>query len=76
MEKQFITYQLAEFTKKLTFEDLDAKTIENVKRFLLDSIGCAFGGSQTHDVKIMLDFYNEIGGKEETTVINSAQNCP
>lgn len=76
MEKQFITYKLAEFTKNLTFEDLDEQTINNVKRFMLDSIGCAFGGSQTHDVKIMLDFYNEIGGKEETTVINSAQKLP
>ncbi|RLD09735.1 MmgE/PrpD family protein, partial [candidate division KSB1 bacterium] len=46
------------------------------KRFLLDSIGCAFGGSQTHDVKIMLDFYNEIGGKEEATVINSPKKLP
>ncbi len=76
MEKQFITYKLAEFTKNLRYEDLTPETVNNVKRFLLDSIGCAFGGSQTHDVKIMLDFYNEIGGKEETTVINSAQKLP
>jgi 2-methylcitrate dehydratase len=76
MEKQFITYKLAEFTKNLTYEQLDEQTVANVKRFLLDSIGCAFGGSQTHDVKIMLDFYNEIGGKEEATVINSPQKLP
>ncbi len=74
--KEFITYQLAEFTKSLKFEDLTAETVENVKRFLLDSIGCAFGGSQTHDVKIMLDFYNEMGGKPETTVFNSPVKLP
>ena len=76
MSQNFITYQLAEFTKKLHFSDLDGKTVKNVKRFLLDSIGCAFGGSLTHDVKIMLDFYNEIGGKEEATVINSTKKLP
>ncbi len=76
MEKPFITYKLAEFTKNLKYDQLDAQTVANVKRFLLDSIGCAFGGSQTHDVKIMLDFYNEIGGKEEATVINSPKKLP
>ena len=74
--EEYITYKLAEFTKNLRYEDLTEETVTNVKRFLLDSIGCAFGGSQTHDVKIMLDFYNEIGGKEEATVINSDKKLP
>ncbi len=75
MEK-YITYQLAEFTKNLRYKDLTEETITNVKRFLLDAIGCAFGGSQTEDVKIMLDFYNEMGGKAEGTVINSKVKLP
>ena len=76
MDKPFITYKLAEFTKNLTYEQLDEQTVANVKRFLLDAIGCAFGGSQTHDVKIMFDFYDEIGGKEEATVINAGRKLP
>ncbi|MCD4692782.1 MAG: MmgE/PrpD family protein, partial [Calditrichales bacterium] len=71
-----ITYKLAQFTKHLKYEHLTRETIINVKRFLLDSIGCAYGGSQTEDVKIMLDFYNEMGGKEEAAVINSSQKLP
>jgi 2-methylcitrate dehydratase len=71
-----ITYKLAQFTKHLKYEHLTQETITNVKRFLLDSIGCAYGGSQTEDVKIMLDFYNEMGGKEEAAVINSNQKLP
>jgi len=74
--KEYITYKLAEFTKNLKYEDLTEETILNVKRFLLDSIGCAFGGSQTHDVKIMLDFYNDMAGKPEATVINSGKKLP
>ena len=30
----------------------------------------------TEDVEIMLDFYNEMGGKPEATVINSGQKLP
>jgi len=71
-----ITYTLAQFTKELNFGDLDDQTILNVKRFLLDSIGCAYGGSQTEDVEIMLDFYNEMAGNPEATVINSNKKLP
>ncbi len=73
---QNITYKLAEFTKELKYENLTEETVTNVKRFLLDSIGCAYGGSQTEDVEIMLDFYNEMGGKAEATVINSDKKLP
>ncbi len=70
------TYKMAELTNDLRFDQFDKKTIETAKRFLLDSIGCAYGGSQTHDVKIMLDFYNEMGGAQQATVLNSAQKLP
>ncbi len=71
-----ITHKMARFTRALQFEDLDNKTIENVKRFLLDSIGCAYGGSRTEDVNIMRDFYEDIGGKEEATVFNAGVRLP
>ncbi|MBD3224860.1 MAG: MmgE/PrpD family protein [Caldithrix sp.] len=73
---QYITQEMARFTHQLQYDDLDAQTVDNAKRFLLDSIGCAYGGSQTHDVQIMLDFYNDIGGKEEATVFNSGKKLP
>lgn len=74
--KEYMTYQLAEFTKNLQFGDLTAETVKNAKRFLLDSLGCAFGGSLTHDVKIMVDFYKDMGGKAEATLINSDIKLP
>lgn len=73
---QTMTQKMAAFSKRLQYEDLDDKTILNVKRFLFDSIGVAFGGSLTEDVGIMLDYYNYIGGKAEATVINSDQKQP
>ncbi len=74
--QQYISYKLAQFTKDLRFEDLTDETVTNVKRFLLDSIGCAYGGSLTHDVQIMRDFYNDMGGTPEATVINSNKKLP
>ena len=71
-----ITYKMAKLTDGVRFEQFGKKTIETAKRFLLDSIGCAYGGSQTHDVKIMLDFYNEAGGAQQATVFNSTQKLP
>jgi 2-methylcitrate dehydratase len=71
-----ITYKMARFTRDLEYEDLSPEAIELTKRFLLDSIGCAYGGSKTEDVKIMLDLYSDMAGKAEATVLNSSQKLP
>jgi 2-methylcitrate dehydratase len=71
-----ITHKMAKFTKDLQYEDLSSDAIDLTKRFLLDSIGCAYGGSKTEDVKIMLDLYNDMGGKPEATVLNSSLKLP
>ncbi|MBN1406693.1 MAG: MmgE/PrpD family protein [Calditrichaceae bacterium] len=74
--QEYISSKLAHFTRSLQFEDLTADTVMNAKRFLLDSIGCAFAGSLTNDVQIMRDFYNDMGGTPESTVINSDKKLP
>ena len=71
-----ITYKMAKFTKELQYEDLSSEAIHLSKRFLLDSIGCAYGGSKTEDVEIMLNLYNGMGGNSEATVLNSSQKLP
>ena len=71
-----ITYKMARFSSQLKYEDLPADVIDLTKRFVFDSVGCAYGGSKTEDVEIMLDFYNDIGGKSEASVINSNQKLP
>jgi len=73
---EIITHRMARFTRDLRYEDLSPQAIDLVKRFLIDSIGCAYGGSQTEDVKIMTDFFNEMGGKPEATVLYSQKKMP
>jgi 2-methylcitrate dehydratase len=67
---------MARFTRNLCYEQLSPEAVGLAKRFLLDSIGCAMGGSKTADVQIMLDLYNGLGGKPESTVINSRKKIP
>ena len=68
MEKS-ISRQISEFAVNLKYSDLPEEVIFEVKRYLYDSIGCAYGGYHTKDVNIIRDIYKDMGGKAEATVI-------
>ncbi len=71
-----ISRQISEFSVNLKYEDLPAEVINQVKRYLYDSIGCAYGGYHTKDVNILRDIYKEMGGKGESTVIGFGDKLP
>jgi len=71
-----IARQIAEFALKLKFEDLPDKVVGEVKRYLYDSVGCAYGGYHTRDVNILRDIYTGMGGKEEATLIGFGDKMP
>lgn len=75
MEKS-ISRQIAEFSIDLKFEDLPKEVINTAKRFLYDSIGCAYGGYHTKDLNILRDIYKNMGGKEEATLIGFGEKMP
>jgi 2-methylcitrate dehydratase len=75
MEKS-ISRQIAEFAVNLKYEELPEKVVNEVKRYLYDSIGCAYGGYHTKDVNILRDIYKEIGGREEATLIGFGEKIP
>lgn len=75
MEKS-ISRQIAEFSISLKFEDLPKEVVNEVKRYLYDSIGCAYGGYHTKDVNILRDIYKNMGGKEEATLIGFGEKIP
>ena len=52
MEKS-ISRIIAEFAVSLKYEDLPESVVGEVKRYLYDSIGCAYGSAHTKDVNIM-----------------------
>lgn len=71
-----IARQMAEFAVNLKYSDLPDEVIHEVKRYLYDSIGCAFGGYHTKDVNIIRDIYKDMGGKGEATVIGFGEKIP
>lgn len=64
-----ITETLAEITLKYKYEDFPEKVIHQAKRHLLDTIACAIGGHNNDSVQILLKVINELGGKEESSII-------
>ena len=64
---------MSQWAAGLTFEQLSPDAIHQAKRFLLDSVGCALGGYQQHDVGIALEVLSEIAGPGKATVFGSGQ---
>ena len=66
-----ITERIARWAVDLEYEHLNNDSIDAAKRFLYDSIGCALGGYQVHDVKMFLEHYRELGAPGPCTIIGA-----
>lgn len=75
MEKS-ISRRIAEFAVNLKFEDLPQEVVHEAKRYLYDSIGCAYGGYHTKDVNIIRDIYLKMGGTGEATTFGFGDKLP
>ena len=71
--KETVTAQMSRWAAGLQYPHLSAEAIYQAKRFLLDSIGCALGGYQQHDVKIALAVLDEIAAPGRATVIGTGK---
>jgi len=60
--KRLLSHTIAEWACALKYEHLSPAAIQSAKLFWYDSIGCALGGSQQDDAKILLKHYKEMGG--------------
>ena len=69
--KPTVTALMSQWAAGVKFEDLSGESVYQAKRFLLDSIGCALGGYQQHDVVIALEVLDEIAGPGSATVIGT-----
>lgn len=71
--KETITAKMARWAAGLQYPQLSQEAVYQAKRFLLDSVGCALGGYQQHDVKIALEVLDEIAGRGPATVIGTGK---
>ncbi|HEY6936421.1 MAG TPA: MmgE/PrpD family protein [Terriglobales bacterium] len=69
--KTTVTAEMARWAAELKFTQLSKDAVYQAKRFLLDSLGCALGGYQQHDVKIALQVLGETAGTGPATVIGT-----
>src|SRR6266404_8271518 len=60
--KRLLSYIIAEWACSLKYEHLSPQAIQAAKLFWFDSIGCALGGSQQDDAKILLKHYRVMSG--------------
>ena len=73
LPKETVTAKMSRWAARLQYKDLSAEAIYQGKRFLLDSLGCALGGYQQHDVKIALEVLDEIAAIGRATVIGTGR---
>jgi hypothetical protein len=64
-----ITRTMSEWAAGTRYEDLPAEVVTEAKRFLMDSVGCALGGAQQHDVHMARKVLTEIAGTGDATVL-------
>ena len=71
--KETITAKMSRWAARLEYKQLSQEAVYQAKRFLLDSVGCALGGYQQHDVIIALEVLGEIAGRGPATVIGTGK---
>ena len=71
--KTTVTAEMARWAAELRFTQLSNDAVYQAKRFLLDSLGCALGGYQQHDVKIALQVLGETAGAGPATIVGTGK---
>jgi len=64
---------LSQFCSGLSLADLPAEVLDRVRWLLLDSIGCAFGGTVSEFGAVAQGLVDLVGGGAEATVLGSGQ---
>lgn len=64
-----ISQKWARFALGLNYENIPSVVLEEAKRFLLDSVGCAFSALDNKDTKAAYDYIQDLGGKQQATII-------
>ena len=64
-----IAEKVSEFIVKTKYDDLPRETIEKVKIYIIDFLGCAVAASREPQAQALLEVVKEEGGKPRCTVI-------
>ena len=71
-----LAHQLADYACSVRFEDLSKETVHEVRRRMVDSIGCAIGAWNEEPCKIARSVASEFSAKNGSTIIGTAHQAP
>ena len=71
-----LAHQLAEYACTLRFEDLSKNVVHEVKRRLIDSLGCALGAWNEEPCTIARTVVSDFTAKNGATVIGTSHKAP
>jgi 2-methylcitrate dehydratase len=66
-----LTREMARFALSLRYQDIPVIVLFEARRFLLDSLGCAFAGLDNEDMRAAHRHIEKLGGTPVATVIGS-----
>src|SRR5947208_1543242 len=66
--KRLLSHIVADWACSLKYEDLSPEAINAAKLFWFDSVGCALGGSQQEDAKILLKHHRAMSATADASV--------
>ncbi|UWG98908.1 MmgE/PrpD family protein [Dehalobacter sp. DCM] len=73
MSEKPIARQIAEIGESLKLKDIDKRTIENAKIFMLDTLGCMLSGSQIQSAKSVRAAALNLTNEGEATIFGSGK---
>jgi 2-methylcitrate dehydratase len=71
-----LAHQLAEYATSLRFEDLSRDVVHEVKRRVIDSIGCALGAWHEEPCTIARNVASDFSAKNGSTILGTNQKAP
>ncbi|WP_066495165.1 MmgE/PrpD family protein [Abyssisolibacter fermentans] len=70
------TRLISEYASNVKYEDIPAQVIEFTKLLILDSVGNSIGGQLLEPGKKINEYYSEMGGRPEATVLSTGEMLP
>src|ERR1700694_1674115 len=71
-----LAHQLAEYACSLSFDDLSKETVHEVKRRVIDSLGCALGAWNEEPCAIARSVASEFSARNGSTIIGTNHKGP
>src|SRR6267143_1828560 len=76
MATKTLAHQLAEYACSLNFEDLSKEVVHQVKRRVIDSLGCALGAWSEEPCMIARSVASEFSARNGSTIIGTSHKAP